>query len=231
MALVACEPEATPLPVNLPTRAVVTDTPAAPQTPRYAIAPDALPYLTAEDRRLISASAEIVPYEETGDYALVVSLTPLPDGTQAPDPLHLSLIVNTALPPLDAPQIEQIVRMAVDPQQLAQALGIPPDLAGAAPTLTTQALRSDLANAGYPDGFDLTLAAEIPSIAGNLAAQLAAVGIQARIVPAGEPAHLTLTTGALSPQAIPLLYLPVYFRAQEGLTVTFAPSGFPIIRR
>lgn len=231
MALVACEPEATPLPVNLPTRAVTTNTPAAPQTPRYAVAQDVLPYLTDEDRRLISASAEIVPYEETGDYALVISLTPLPDGAQAPDPLHLSLIVNTALPPLGAPQIEQIIRMAVDPQQMAQALGIPHEQAGAAPTLTQQAIRSDLANAGYPDGFDLTLAAEIPLIAGNLAAQLAAVGIQARIIPAGEPAHLTLTSGTLSPQAIPLLNLPIYFRAQEGLTVTFAPSGFPLVRR
>ena len=134
--------------------------------------------------------------------------------------------MNTALPPLNDPKIEQIVRMAVDPQQLAQALGIPADQARAAPALTREALRSDMANAGYPDGFDLTLAAETPPIAENLVQQLAALGIQVRVVPAGEVAHLTLTSGAIPPQAIPLLTLPVYYRAGEGLNVTFAPSGF-----
>ena len=85
LALVACEPEATPLPVNLPTRAIATNTPAAPNTPRYAISADALPYFSSEDRRLIGASAEIVPFEGTGEYEMVVSLSELPDGTQAPN--------------------------------------------------------------------------------------------------------------------------------------------------
>ncbi|MEP7291397.1 MAG: hypothetical protein ABI835_06415 [Chloroflexota bacterium] len=229
--LVACGPEATPLPVNLPTLPGATLTAPAPGVLRYAVAPDALPFLSAEDRRLISAAAQIVPLDEAvTDYEIIVAFNNLSDATQAPSPLQISLLVNTALAPLDDPEIEQIVRWAVDPQPIAQRLGLPTAQAGAAPTLTTSALRADLANAGYPDGFDLTFAVEITPVAEVLAQQFAALGIQVRLVPAGEVAHLMLTT-VPTPNAILLYTLPISYRAVAGLTITFTPSGFPIISR
>ncbi len=233
----ACEPEATPLPVNLPTLPPATATEAPPQRPRYAVAPDTLPYLTDQDRSLISASADIVPLDappaadDLGTrYEIVVALGDLPDSTPAPTPLQVSLSVNTALPPLDDPALADIVRRAADPQQIVAALGIPGAQAATAQPGDPLALRGELANAGYPDGFDVTLAAFAPG-ADALANLLGAIGIQARVVTStDEPAHLTLTT-AQDANAIPLLTIPIRYRAVEGLTITFTPSGFPIVQR
>src|SRR4051812_11631723 len=125
----ACEPEATPLPVNLPTLP-----PASPSaevsngTPvplRYAVAPDALAYLTDEDRRLISASAQLIPLDGTPvaddlgtRYEIVVALGDLPDGTRSDSPLQVELAVDTILPPLDNPKLVDILRRAIDPAKI-----------------------------------------------------------------------------------------------------------------
>jgi hypothetical protein len=236
----ACEPEATPLPVNLPTLSEPTSavtTAEAPPTLRYAVAANALPYLSAEDQSLISASAEIVLLDTppTADdlgtrYDIVVALGDLPDSTLAPAPLEVSLIINTSLPPLDDAELAHIVYQTVDPQQIALALGVPPEQAGAAPAPSREALRSRLANAGYPDGFDLTLGAFAPG-ADVLALLLEAVGIHTRIpAEAGEPTHLTLTTVPTT-DALTLLTIPLSYRAVDGLTITFTPSGFPVAQR
>lgn len=232
----ACEPEATPLPVNLPTQPPLTATPTEPGTIRYALAPNTLPYLSDSDRQAMSASADIVELDAPpadddlgARYDIVVALGDLPDGTRAPESLQLSLIVDTTLPPLDDPALADPVRAAIDPQQIARALNVPPEQAESAPGVTRESIRSDLANAGYPDGFDLTLAALAPG-ADTLAGLLESVGIHVRIVTDAEPAHLTLTT-APTPDALPLLTIPISYRAVEGLTITFAPTGFPVARR
>lgn len=225
----ACDPEATPLPVNLPTRPPPTEiaaTDEAPQVLRYAVAPDALPYLSAADQAQIAASASLIPLDAPpaaadlgAQYDIVVSLTALPDFTAAPEPLQVSLIFDTSLPPLDDPDIELIIHQSVDPQAIA-----------AAPTPSQSALRSRLANAGYPDGFDLTLLALAPG-ADTLAALLESVGIHARLVSdSAQPAHLTLTT-APNGDALTILTLPLYYRAVDGLSITFTPSGFPVAQR
>src|SRR5712671_2255633 len=59
----ACGPEATPLPVNLPTLPLPSPTAGTPAQLRYAVAPDALPYLTDHDRNLIGASAQLIPLD------------------------------------------------------------------------------------------------------------------------------------------------------------------------
>lgn len=240
MALVlvsACEPEATPLPGNLPTRVPPTPTPTEVSGLRYAVAPNALPYLSDADRQAVSADAELIaldappiPDDLGARYDLVVALGDLPDGTETPSPLQISLIVNTSLAPLDDPALADIVRSAVDPQQIARALNVPPERASAASGVAPEALRTRLANAGYPDGFDLTLAALAPG-ADALAALLASVNIHARIViDAAEPAHLTLTTVPAT-DALPILTIPISYRAVEGLTITFTESGFPVAER
>ena len=233
----ACEPDATPLPGNLPTREPPTPEPTELSALRYAIAPNTLPYLSEPDRAQIASSAEIVALDappaaaELGArYDIVVALGDLPDSELAPSPLQLSLIFNTSLSPLDDPDLELIVYQTIDPQAVAGALGVPPEQAGAAPAPSRSALRSRLANAGYPDGFDLTLAAFAPG-ADVLARLLEAVGIHTRIVTAAdEPAHLTLTT-APTTDALTLLTLPIRYRAVDGLTITFTPAGFPVAQR
>lgn len=241
LLLAACEPEATPLPVNLPTTTpALTETASAPQNLRYAISANDALYLSEEDRRLIGQGAELVSFDETStaenpvaDYEIVVALGSLEDGTEAPDALHISLVLNTALAPLNDAEIAQIVYLGIDPQAIAAALGLPPEQGGAAPTLTRDALRTDLANAGYPDGFDLTLAAEVSTVADLVRQQLGALGIDVRVTPSdADSAHLTmLNTAATGDRILPLLNIPIYYRAVEGLNLSFAPSGFPVIRR
>lgn len=234
LLMCACEPEATPLPGNLPPREPPTPTPTEQGLPRYALAPNILPYLSQPDRDAIAATAEIVELDSppvTDDlgarYDIVVALGDLPDGETAPQPLQVSLILNTALPPLNDPDLAAIVSEAVDPQAIARALGVPPEMAGESPASSPESLRIRLANAGYPDGFDLTLAALAPG-ADALASRLEVVGIHARIVTStDEPAHLTLTTTPTT-GAQPILTIPIRFRAVDGLTIAFTATGFPI---
>ena len=240
----ACEPEPTPLPVNLPTLPPATTTAPAPDERelRYALAPGVTNFFSAEDQRLISASATIIPLEtppvadDLGSaYDILVAFSQFPDSTEAPAPLQVKLLVNTTLAPLDNPDIALIIRQAVDPQTIASVLGIPPEQSGAAPAPSAQALRANLANAGYPDGFDLTLAADFTAGADTIVQHLSSVNIDVRLVPGGETAHLTLTNIPTTTQAnvdsIHLLNLPIYYRAVPSLNISFTPAGFPIITR
>ncbi len=216
----ACEPDATPLPVNLDLEATVTPAAQSTEAPaelRYAVTADTLPYIPPADQQLIAAHAQIVALDAPPDpadlgaqYEIVVTLGDLPDSTPAPSPLTVSLVINPALPPLDDPTLAELVRHA------------------AAASADAPALRRDLANAGYPDGFDLTLVSRYAPGAEALAQRLDALNLQTRITTnPDEPAHLTLTTEPTD-GAIPLLTIPIRYRAVEGLTITFTPAGYPI---
>lgn len=238
----ACEPEATPLPVILPTLSPAATATPLPETQplRYALASDVANFLSADDERMISAEALILPLDAPPttdalgvDYEILVAFSAFPESTEAPTPLRLVLRLNTALAPLDDPQIAEIVRQAVNPQAVANALGFPPEQIADAPAAET--LRASLANAGYPDGFDLTLAANFTAGAETIMQNLSALRLEVRLANAGENAHLTLTSAPSSAEStsetLELLTLPIYYRAVPGLDVKFTPAGFPIISR
>lgn len=238
----ACEPEATPLPVILPTLSpAATITPAPNEQPlRYALAPDVANFLSAEDKRLISADALIVPLDVPpttdalgSEYDILVALSAFPESSEAPTPLRLVLRLNTTLAPLDDPEIAAIVRQAVNPETFASALGFAPEQTGISPA--PEMLRASLANAGYPDGFDLTLAADFTVGAETIMQNLSALRLEVRLAAAGEDAHLRLTSvpnpTESSGEIVELLTLPIYYRAVPGLDVKFTPAGFPIISR
>ncbi len=239
----ACEPQPTPLPSILPTAPPteqMVDANATPAPLRYAIAPEVLPYLTDADRSLIAASAEIVsldappaPDDLGTNYGMVVTLSDLPNGTRAPSPLQVSLLIDTTLSPLDDPDLADILRRAIDPARIAQALNLATDQRAVVTTVPPATLRTELANAGYPDGFDLALTSPFtpdPGIAALLTQALASYGINLRLVPTDEAAHLKLTT-LPAPNAILLYMLPISYRSVDGLTITFTPSGFPVASR
>ncbi|MBI1259113.1 MAG: hypothetical protein GC204_16715 [Chloroflexi bacterium] len=234
----ACEPEATPLPVNLPTLPPPSPTAGTPMPLRYAVAPDALPYLTYQDRSLISASAQLIELDTSPiaadlgtRYEIVVALGDLPDGTRTGSPLQINLSMNIALPPLDDPRLVDILRRAIDPQKLVSALALPGVQAVSAAPSDTLSIRTDLANAGYPDGFDLTIAAAPAAAA--LTQLLGAVNIETRVVTsADEPTHLSFVNGQPPPSnVIPLYTLPISYHAVDGLNITFTPNGFPIVQK
>lgn len=232
LILCACQPTPTPLPVNLPTIPPPTPTAGTPPPPRYAVAPDALPFLPADqiNAQIVPLDAPPNPADLGVNYDLVVTLGDLPNGKISPTPLSIALTLNPSQPPLDDPALAAIVRRTIDAAQLAAALKLP-----AAQIVATEeaadpvTLRTELANAGYPDGFDLVVTADFDGGAQALAQLLAAVSIHARIATLGEVAHLALTTQPNTAGAIPLLTVPIHYRAAEGLQISFAPDGFPII--
>ncbi len=241
LLICACEPEATPLPNNLPTLPPATTDARNAPTPapvRYAIAPNLSPFLLPDDSAQISANTSLIalteppnPSEFGVSYDFIVGLSDLPDGTAAPSPLQINLIINTTLPPLDNPALAEIVRRALAPAKLVSALAIP----GAQPVTATPVdpliLRTELANAGYPDGFDLTISDQIAPGAAAIVQVLATVGIETRVVTdPGEAVHLTLTT-VQAADAIPLFSVPISYRAVDGLSISFTASGFPIAQK
>ena len=240
LLICACGPEATPLPVNLPTLPPPSPTAGTPAPLRYAVAPGVLPYLTDQDRGLISASAQLIPLDAApapddlgARYDIIVALGDLPDGTRASSPLQVDLVINASLSPLDNPKLVDILRRAIDPQKIVAALNMPyPGTQTAAAQVDNAlTLRADLANAGYPDGFDVTVAAAPGADA--LAQLLDALGIETRLVTtAGEPTHLAFVSGQTPPtNAVPLYTIPISYRAVDGLNITFTPSGFPIAQK
>ncbi len=236
----ACQPQATPLPNILPSLPPATSTAspytATPAPIRYFIMPDAFPYLSTQDHNLIAASAEIVSSdpppsdnELSKNYDLVVGIGDLPNGTRAPSPLQVDLLLDTSLPPLNNTKLVDILRRALDPNQIATLLKLPGASAVTESPSDSVALRTDLANAGYPDGFDVTLSTFAPG-ASALTQLLSAYGIDVhQLADPSEAAQLTLTSEP--PQganAIPLYSIPISYRAVDGLKITFTPSGFPI---
>jgi hypothetical protein len=251
--LVACEPDATPLPVDVvPTTSPATVAPS-PQTVRYAIDPAALLVMPPDDYDMIAADAEVTTVSPPFDPAALgtqhdvqIALGDLPDGEHAASPVMVSLAINTTIPPLDDPEIAVIVRDAVDTEQFAAALNLPGAEALPHEAQPAQALRNGLANIGLPDGFDLSLTALFAPGADALQNQLGAVGITTQVseIEPGNSAdlsrsHLILFTGSVETLAtdeevydlIALAAVPIGYRVASGLTVEFTPAGLPLVRR
>jgi hypothetical protein len=209
--------------------------------------------VSPDDLRAIAASGEIDPVSppfldsDLGSrYDVLVALGDLPNGTRAPTPLTISLALNTVLPPLDDDALAEIVRRAINPQALVGVLGI----AGAEPlpytSETSQALRTSLANAGLPDGFDLSLASlDVPG-ADAIGEQLAMIGVEVRIsqIAPEEVGDLSafhvilfsinfrvLVTELAAVDTIDLFTMPISYRAVSELTIEFTNNGLPLARR
>lgn len=211
LALTGCEAEPTPLPVVIPP--TVTPTPPPPDALTYAIAPNArglIPELSQ-----IEANAQVIQLDAlpTGDdlpYDLIVALGDQPGWLQSPTAYTVSLIVDTTQPPLDDAAVTDLLRrtiMGSDTNAIS--------------------LRAELANAGYPDGFDVTFTGSNAPGIDALTARLSTLGIDMTVIPT-SPADLTLVTGSSDPARIDLFSEPISYRAAPGVAVEFAPSGFPI---
>lgn len=253
--LAACEPDATPLPAFVPPTATTAPATTAPGPLRYA--------LTAETRGsvadlpLLEASAEVTFLEpdastEPGDYALMAGYGDRPGWARSPVTPRVTLAIGAARAPLDEVSIVEIITGAIDAQALVAAGG----LGGSEPLSVasdTPAQRARLANAGWPDGFDVALAdAGLPG-ADALAAQLTTLGLRVDRValPDGEPlaaladGRVNLALVVWSDEAqrqaladavgaerlLDLYTLPITFQAIDGLRLTFTPGGWPLASR
>lgn len=232
LLLAACEPEPTPLPVDIAPVATVTPTPDARRI-RYGIAANVAEYL---DLAPIHAMMQVETLTAPPDsamlgtqYDVLVTLADFEGGERAPASVSVGVVINTAISPLNNPEVAAIVERAV---------------AGGG-----DSLRVELANAGYPDGFDLSAAALAPPGMALDALRRAGIGAQVSAIPPDqvvslfEAGRLHLAFVRWSDEAgraawaargivIDLYALPIVYRASPDIEVTgFTPDGLPLARR
>ncbi len=249
VVLAACEPEATPFPVDIPTPSAAPRTPDASAPVRYALAANTAGILDLIDLpqtgiQVVQPEANAGPDDLVTRFDVIVTYGTYPDATPAPAVVHTGLLVNTTLPPLDNPMLADIVMQAVDPAQIAADIDIPGLQVSetTAPPLTT--LRAALANAGWPDGLNLRLAHNNQISVGAIQARFEGLNILLSMRPledAAVLAHLNLVTW-LTPeerdaweaqlagqgQLIPLFSLPVSYWAVPGVPIRYSPQGWPL---
>jgi hypothetical protein len=256
--LAACKPEATPFPVDLPTRTPAgtslppASTSAAPGAIRYAIIGDEHTPGTDLDALRASAQVEFIspplnPVDLGTRFDIIAGYGDLPGGTRSPVLTHVALLIR-AVPPLDNPQIADILRRAIDTAVVTGAISIAGATAEPGQTAATSTLRAELANAGWPDGFDLALADTGVPGAAVLTGQLSGIGINLHLRPMS--ATDALASGAGTPLALvgwhtaeeravwtkegtllDIYQLPVSYLAVDSLKITFTPNGWPLTAR
>jgi len=256
--LAACAPPPTPFPVDVPAAPSATPAPGGPAAPagvRYALGASAAAAPIVDQAR--AQSLQIKPLSGTPDpaqagisYDIAADYGLFAGAAAAPVTTHVALVLNTALGPLDDPALADIVRGAIAPAAAAAVRGLP----GAQPAAGSSAapsagLHARLANAGWPDGFNLTAAAAPVPGTETLLAPLRALGIELRPLQtaavtedlwAASRLHLALVVWhtpearqrwaalAGADNVIDLYSVPVGYIAAPGLELTFTPEGWPL---
>lgn len=247
--LSACEPEATPFPVDIPTPATVTPTPGAPALVRYALAPNTLD--SVADRNLLESSAQVTQLSEAvnlddlgAQFDLIAAYGAYPDATPSPSVVTLSLLINTSLAPLDNPALASILQNGIDRAALANQIDIPGVRAVPGDVTSQSNLRAELANAGWPDGIDLSLAYENMIAVKALQAYWQPLNIHINAFPLQDlsgQTHLTLFAWTTPEQratyadsnhsVVDLLTVPISYWVVTGLQISYSPQGWPIATR
>lgn len=266
--LTACEPEATPFPVEMPPTIEPTRDPNVIEPTaipiRYALAANTSGFVSGEEllqieiRSVVEHLTEPATAEEFGPrYELVAAYGAQPGWILSDVTLRVALLVNPNAAPLDESVIAQAVKRIISPTNIAiqlQGQGIPGITANSTQVDSADAIRTIFANAGWPDGFDLTLA-HVPIPGADFAAeQLRSVGLEvtettlteneiaaaltngraalALIVWAQQSQRAEWVTLLGESNVIDLYALPVSYQALPELTVSeFTAGGWPLPER
>jgi hypothetical protein len=250
LILAACEAQSTPI-AALPTPTAIPELIVTiPPQIRYGLYANVINFVQDIDILQEVALVESMTAESAiSDYDVVVAYGIYEGWQQSPISHQVSLIINPNLAPLDDENIRNIVRQAIDSQAISEILNI----SGLMPR-TTQAVSSTetkiaLANAGYPDGFVLTMAVEIVPSLEAIAAQFTQRNIDLHIIE-NDPdmlnnnrAHLLLALWTQESQRVAwveqvgeanvldLFTLPISYIASDALNITFTENGFPLPAR
>ncbi len=229
--IAACEAPPTPLPVVIEPTAILTATPPT-RTIRYAVAPNASSSLM--DRASIEPYAQLVLLDvpPTADglgsqYDIAIALGRYADAQQSTVDYVAALVMQTQVPPLDNPDVQAIIRRAAVPADLVAGLDLPGvELLKDEPLGN---LRADLASAGYPDGFDLTISSVyVPGIEA-FANRLRAAGINVEVVSMeSTEAVVQLVAGSSAEGRIDLFRAPISYWIAPGVPLELSANGFPL---
>jgi hypothetical protein len=151
---------------------------------------------------------------------------------------------------VDNPLLLNILRRSLNPEIIVSALQMTGAVANTLESLPPMALRTQLANAGWPDGLSLILAyTGTPGVI-NVAEQLQKAGIQAQLLALAEAEvgsafeegriQAALITWTIleerqdwinrfgNDNVIDLYTIPISYIATEGLKLEFTLGGWPI---
>lgn len=248
--LAACEAQATPVglmstPTDMPEPVATTEAPL-----HYGLYANVVGYVQDLDAISKTASVENMSANSNlSDYDVVVAFGTYDGWQQSPIQQHLSLVINPNLAPLNDEAIINIVRQAFDIQDILGQLNITGSLPGNVQTVSTSETKTALANAGFPDGFVLTMAANTVPALEAIAAQFTERNIDLHIIQnesdalSSNRAHLLLSLWTQDSQraawveqvgeanVFDLFSLPISYIARDGLNITFTENGWPIPAR
>lgn len=252
LTLAACGPQPTPFPVNAPVTPS-PDTPTERAPLRYALAPNTTGAVPDLDALRGSAQVEQLTSEPQPDelgtrYDIVVRYG-APDGWTEASAVQVVLVLPVDDERLTAP-LAEIVRRAIDPQAVLDGLNAPgATIISANDAPPAAELRTALANLGRPDGLSLVLANTHTPGAAIIAGQLERAHVFVRLDAmtasdtrrALDSGRAQLALARLSDdelaawverygaaQVIPLVRVPLSYRAVPGLTVTLRDDGWPL---
>lgn len=254
LLIAGCQPEATPLPASLLSMPTETPTPAPVRSLRYALLANTEGFVSDLDELAASAEVDVLdrdvePSDLGGRFDMVAGYGLRPGWTAAPARVRVSLVLHSTGLPLDDPAIADAIRRSVNPQPVVSALGIEGVEPGAITAASPAQLKATMANAGWPDGFDVVLGYDAPG-AGGIAVQLEALGLEVHARQferqalqsafAEQRVQLALVawvdaaeregwvTLAGDTNVLDLYTIPISYWAGEGLTITFTPGGWPV---
>lgn len=255
--LTACEPEATPF-VAAPTSTPEAPLATLPPPIRYALDANTRLFLADSATEALEAAALLSFRPDSGDvsglgsaYDLIAGFGLWPGRTPSPVRHHLLLALNANLPPLDEPLIRAALTRSLAPDRLNAALNLPGVSVPERVTAPAVAIRSELANLGYPDGFELVLLHDANPAVDAIIAQLSAAGFDAqtrtpddvlraldnqrghlaflRVTEAERDEWLTTFGDA---QVLSLLILPIsYAHTAELVVNAHTAQGLPLAER
>lgn len=242
--LAGCEAQATPIAAIISLTATPEPTSISIPELRYGIAGNIAPFI---------GDMGTIPFEILGadsavtDFDLVVAYGIYDGWQQAPQAHRVSLAINPNLPPLDNQTIRDLIPGIINSQAIVDSLNIPgtqqtTELSTESATL----IRTTLANTGYPDGFQLTMAIEnIPAV-DVLVSQFASLSMDIRLIELRDgvlldnQAHLILFMSANDSERaewlsqagedniIDLWTLPISYLNNGGVSVEFTENDIPI---
>ncbi len=228
---------------------------AAPDGIRYALdantAGAVADFDQLSDAATVETLAEAINPADLGTrFDLAAAYGDLPGGIRSPVTPYIALVVNANRPPLDNPLFADALRQALDPSAIITALNLAGASVDFSGTGDRAAVRSALANAGWPDGVAVRLGHSAVPGAQVIAEQLRAFGIRAEVTAVGASALLeSLNDGSIQialiawtsaderqswvnavgeTNVIDLFSVPISYIATEGLSITFTPGGWPL---
>jgi hypothetical protein len=256
----ACKQQATPFPADIPatpTPTAALDVPPA-ATIRYGLAANTEGLVS--DLDLIKASAQVEQLTEIFNpddmgkrFDLAAGYGDLPNGIRSPVVLHVVLVINPALPPLNDAAVADVLRRSLDTVTLVKLLNISGTASNPTTIESSPKLRTELANAGWPDGFALQASTAYIPGAALIGQQLQTVNIETEwhimhlsaiqtgfadkrfgaglIAWTTEEERQDWTKRVGESNIINLYTLPISYVAAPGLKIIFTPGGWPLASR